>query len=221
MLRILIIGGGISGLNCARHLSTHSDYQITIFEEKAEIGYPQTRPSTIIDQTLIDNFTTPIQLGSTGCRRPWVAKTLAQQLTSKNVTINVRTRVISTNPIQISGAGPKTHTLFDIIVNTTKQNFSSNTPIISSSIDELLLFKGGITTNGKEIGEPTIISLLSDNLIECWYEDTIPEIFGGWLERMEGKFSIKNASIDRSFARGKHLAESVLDLTNQSSQQIA
>lgn len=220
-MQVLIIGGGISGLICARYLEENSEYQITIIEEKAEIGHPQTRPSHLIDHTLVSDHNTPIQLGKSGCRRPWLAKSLAQQLSSKGISINVRTRIISTNPLQMSGAGPPTNNSFDIIVNTTKNKFNSNTQIISEIKNNELTYTGGISINREIPGQPIVTSLLSNNLTECWYEGNIPEIEGGWLERMEGTFPIQDITIDASFARGERLAQSVLELTNQSSQQIA
>ncbi len=221
-MHILIIGGGISGLSCAKHLLSNSNFQITIVEEKAEIGHPQTRPGKIIDKSLIDVYLdSPIQMGESGCRRPWVAKALAQDLSVQGATIILRTRVISTNPLEYSGAGPSIENEFDIIVNTTKNNFSSKTTIVSEITDKLSNFKGGITTSNKNTYSPSISSSLSNDLIECWYHETIPKIEGGWMERMEGTFSIAHGTIDASFERGLRLAKSVLELKEQSSQQIA
>ena len=65
-----------------------------------------------------------------------------------------------------------------------------------------------------ELNDPTahaeILAIRSDNTVECWYREKLPQIEGGWLEIMHGAFNSEEASIDSSFERGKLLAEAAL-----------
>ncbi len=78
-VKILIIGAGLTGLSCARELHKQG-HDITIVESRAEIGYPQDKPSLITGETDLSNFAPFIHLTDTGCRRPWLAKSMAQHL---------------------------------------------------------------------------------------------------------------------------------------------
>ena len=211
MTDFLIIGGGISGLSCAKFIQEHSDeHTITILEKNAEIGYPQTRPGLIENHELLNEYSSFKQMGTTGCRRPWAAKSISQQLTANGVNIHVRTRVQSLNPLTFHGAGPTFTDSYDIMIDATNNQFSPENHIISQSRGEKTEFVGGVAIGGRQFDTPEILAIRSDNTVECWYREKLPQIEGGWLEIMHGAFNSEEASIDSSFERGKLLAEAAL-----------
>jgi hypothetical protein len=211
MTHFLIIGGGISGLVCAQEIQTSSnEHTITIFEKNAEIGYPQTRPGLIENQELLKEYSSFKQMGTSGCRRPWAAKSISQQLTANGVNIHVRTRVQSLNPLTFHGAGPPFIDSYDLVIDATNNQFPSEDSIISQSRGEISEFVGGVALGGGRFVTPEILAIRSDNTVECWYREKLPPIVGGWLEIMHGSFNTEEASIDSSFERGKSLAEAAL-----------
>ena len=211
MTHFLIIGGGISGLSCAKFIQEQSNgHIITILEKNAEIGYPQTRPGLIENQELLKEYSSFKQMGTTGCRRTWAAKSISQHLTARGVDIHVRTRVQSLNPLTFHGAGPTFTDSYDIMIDATNNQFPSEDNIISQSRGENSEFVGGVALGGRRFDTPEILAIRSDNTIECWYHAKLPQIEGGWLEIMHGSFNSEEASIDSSFERGKLLAEAAL-----------
>jgi hypothetical protein len=174
-VKILIIGSDITGLSCARelHLKGHD---VTIVEPHAELGHPQNKPGWITGEINLDEYSNHIQLTDSGCRRTWLAKSMAQKLPI--------TYLLRTNPSTIS-------TKFDHTIDTTNQSSTK--------------WEGGVTLTGRE-PSTEIIAHRSDGTVECWSRNDLPDVEGGWLERFTGHFEIADASIDASISRGIELA---------------
>ena len=124
----------------------------------------------------LSEFAPSIHLTDSGCRRPWLAKSMAQKLP---ITYLLRTQAstIDSN--------------FDRIIDTTS---SSST-----------IWEGGVTLTGRE-PSTEIIAHRSDGTVECWTKGPLPEVEGGWLERFTGTFDEDLASVDASIIRGIELA---------------
>ena len=174
-MKILIIGAGLTGLSCARELHKQG-HDITIVESRAEIGYPQDKPSLITGETDLSNFAPFIHLTDTGCRRPWLAKSMAQHLP---ITYILRTQA-----------------------STLTENFDHTIDTTSHSSTK---WEGGVTLTGRE-PQTEIIAHRSDGTVECWTKGTLPDVEGGWLELLSGTFDEENASVDASISRGIELA---------------
>jgi 2-polyprenyl-6-methoxyphenol hydroxylase-like FAD-dependent oxidoreductase len=174
-VKILIIGAGVTGLSCARELHQQG-HNITIAESRAEIGHPQDKPGLVIGQIDLSEFSSFIHLSETGCRRPWLAKSMAQNLP---ITYLLRTdaTTISQN--------------FEHVIDTTTQSTTK--------------WEGGVTLAGREIAAE-IVAHRSDGTVECWTRSSLPEVEGGWLERFTGTFDEEEASVDASISRGIELA---------------
>ena len=174
-MKILIIGAGLTGLSCANELHRQG-HDITIVETRAEIGHPQDKPGLVTGQIDLSKFTTSIHLTETGCRRPWLAKSMAQNIP---ITYLLRTQASSLTDT------------FDQIIDTTSQSTT--------------VWEGGVTLTGRE-PSTEIIAHRSDGTVECWTKGPLPEVEGGWLERFTGTFDERNASVDASICRGIELA---------------
>ncbi len=174
-MKILIIGAGLTGLSCARELH-HQGHDVTIAEIRAEIGHPQDKPGLVTGQTDLREFASFIHLTDTGCRRPWLAKSMAQQLP---ITYLLKTdsSTLTTN--------------FDHTIDTTTHSSTK--------------WEGGVTLAGRELSTE-IVAHRSDGTVECWTRGPLPEVEGGWLERFTGTFDEEATSIDASISRGIELA---------------
>ena len=174
-MKILVVGAGLTGLSCAQELYSQG-HEITIVESRAEIGHPQDKPGLVSGQIDLSEFAPQIYLTDNGCRRPWLAKSMAQNLP---VTYLLRTQASTVTQD------------FDRIIDTT----SSSTTI----------WEGGVTLTGRE-PDTEITAHRSDGTVECWTTGPLPEVKGGWLERFTGSFDESNASVDASISRGIELA---------------
>ena len=162
-VKVLVIGAGLTGLSCARELFTQG-HEITIVESRAEIGYPQDKPGLITGETDLSEFAPFSHLTNSGCRRPWLAKSMAQNLP---ITYLLRTKAATLTEN------------FDRVIDTSSQSSTK--------------WEGGVTLTGRE-PETEIIAHRSDGTVECWTQDPLPEVEGGWLELLSGTFDEENAS---------------------------
>ena len=174
-MKILVIGAGLTGLSCAHELHSQG-HEITIVESRAEIGHPQDKPGLVIGEVDLSDFAPQIYLTNTGCRRSWLAKSMAQNLP---VTYLLRTQA-----------------------STIAQDFDQ---VIDTTSSSSTIWEGGVTLTGRE-PNTEIIAHRSDGTVECWTTGPLPEVEGGWLERFTGMFDEANASVDASISRGIELA---------------
>ena len=174
-MRILVIGAGLTGLSCARELHSQG-HEITIVESRAEIGHPQDKPGLVTGQIDLSEFASQIYLTETGCRRAWLAKSMAQKLP---ITYILKTQAASLTQ------------QFDRTIDTTTSPTTT--------------WQGGVTLSGREPSSE-IIAHRSDGTVECWTTNSLPEVEGGWLELFTGAFDEDHASVDASISRGIELA---------------
>ncbi len=174
-MKILVIGAGLTGLSCAQILHSRG-HDVTIVESRAEIGHPQDKPGLVTGQIDLSKFAPQIYLTDNGCRRPWLAKSMAQNLP---VTYLLRTQASTLTQD------------FDQTIDTTTRSTTT--------------WEGGVTLKGRE-PNTEIIAHRSDGTVECWTAGILPEVEGGWLERFTGTFDEASASVDASISRGIELA---------------
>ena len=174
-MKILVIGAGLTGLSCARELYQQG-FDVTIVEEQQEIGHPQTKPGLYSGKIDLSEYAPQIHLTNNGCRRPWLAKSIAQKTPIKYI---LRTQA---------------STIIDDYDHTIDTRSSSN-----------VHWEGGVTLTGRE-PSTEIIAHRSDGTVECWTTGQLPEVEGGWLERFSGTFNEAEASVDTSISRGIELA---------------
>ena len=174
-MNILIIGAGLTGLSCAQELHSQG-HEVTIVESRAEIGHPQNKPGLVLGEVDLSKYAPFIHLTDTGCRRPWLAKSMAQHLP---ITYHLRTQATD-----VTGN-------YDRIIDSRKKSTTQ--------------WVGGITLAGRE-PQTEIIAHRSDGTVECWTKTHLPEVEGGWIELLAGTFDEENASVDASISRGIELA---------------
>ena len=78
-MKILVIGAGLTGLSCAQELHSQG-HEITIVESRAEIGHSQDKPGLVSGEVDLSEHAPQIYLTESGCRRGWLAKSMAQNL---------------------------------------------------------------------------------------------------------------------------------------------
>ena len=142
-MRILVIGAGLTGLSCAHELYSQG-HEITIVESRAEIGHPQDKPGLVTGTVDLSEFAPQIYLTENGCRRPWLAKSMAQKLP---ITYLLRTQASTITQD------------FDLTIDTT----SSSTTIR----------EGGVTLTGREPVTEIIVHR-NDGTVECWTTGPLP-----------------------------------------------
>ena len=170
-MNILVIGAGLTGLSCAKTLY-EDGHNVTIVESQQEIGHPQLKPGFVTGEIDLSEYAEQIHLTTTGCRRPWLAKSMAQRLP---ITYLLRTQASS-----------------------IMENYDH---VINSCLESTQTWEGGVTLSGREI-EAEIIAHRSDGTVECWTRDTLPDVEGGWLERFTGNFDENMSSVDTSILSG-------------------
>lgn len=120
-MRIAIIGGNLSGLFLSHLLlDHHDDFDIYIFEERAEIGFPVIGSGLLMNYSeyfnLIDswisNMTFPSKIfNEKGMvfHRGWLEKDLSLSFVSRGGKVSVRTiaNIDSKNTLSLIGAGGK------------------------------------------------------------------------------------------------------------------
>jgi len=174
-MNILVIGAGLTGLSCAKTLYEQG-HNVSIVESQQEIGHPQLKPGVVTGEIDLSEYAEQIHLTNTGCRRPWLAKSMAQRLP---ITYHLRTQASS------------------IIENYDR--------VIDTCLESQQTWEGGVTLSGREV-ETEIIAHRSDGTVECWTRDNLPDVEGGWLERFTGHFDEEMSSVDASILRGIELA---------------
>lgn len=151
-MKIAIIGANIFGLGLAHFL--HEEYQddlsIYIVEERAEIGFPCLGSGLLVNHEkwvgIVDTWLTSstflpkLNQGiGLAFRRDWLEKDLALSLVSKDITIDVRTTVVSQTKtfLSLMGVGGRSSIWEgDIVIDCRIESKSSLIGVISNSPQE-------------------------------------------------------------------------------------
>ena len=151
-MKIAIIGANIFGLGLAHFL--HEEYQddlsIYIVEERAEIGFPCLGSGLLVNHEkwvgIVDTWLTSSTFSpklnqgiGLAFRRDWLEKDLALSLVSKDITIDVRTTVVSQTKTSLSlmGVGGRSSIWEgDIVIDCRIESKSSLIGVISNSLQE-------------------------------------------------------------------------------------
>ena len=130
-MRIAIIGGNLTGLALA-HMFLDSDHsvEVTVIEERAEIGFPCKSPGILYNSDLwksyfqdwgisINEVGHSLDDGSVSFRRAWLEKDLSLSLVEKGAFILLRTRVEENGEVslKLQGAGGSTRWDGDFVIN--------------------------------------------------------------------------------------------------------
>jgi len=187
MNKIIIIGGGLTGLSCAFKLIQMEiePSNITIYEARQEIGSPTRSPGIAKKSKNIDILIDKIKLQPLtlldlnnnifSFRREWLEKSLSIYLTKLGCKINLKTTVtesliekLEKNKIIINCAGFKKKSSgfpgdFTNFINSEKL-------MINSNPQKLIPWKGYLSIEFKEnkFDEKYISINKKDNLNEIW-----------------------------------------------------
>ena len=175
-MKIAIIGANIYGLGLAHFL--HEEYQddlsIYIVEERAEIGFPCLGSGLLVNHEkwvgIVDTWLTSstflpkLNQGiGLAFRRDWLEKDLALSLVSKDITIDVRTTVISQTKTSLSLMGVGGHSSIwegDIVIDCRIELKSSLIGVISNSSQERGWQRNDSTWEGWYENLPTEFNIL-------------------------------------------------------------
>ena len=151
-MKIAIIGANIFGLGLAHLLDEkyHDDYSIYIVEERAEIGFPCSGSGLLENHKkwveILDTWlTSPTFLPKLNqefglaFRRDWLEKDLALSLVSKDITIDVRTTVVSQTKTSLTlvGVGGRSSIWEgDIVIDCRIESKSTLIGVVSNSPQE-------------------------------------------------------------------------------------
>ena len=194
-MKIVIAGGGLTGLSAALDLVEH---EVIIVDMKQELGTPCNSPGWIENLSLI-----PSKLGyKNNCfRRGWLEKNMAIMATQQGVDIKLKTRIIGFEDGLITSSGKISG---DIYIDALGEKSPTN--LVLTNIDmlrplsrELIQWYGGISIGSQKWTR-------DDGTGEVWWTENEPK--ENWLELMQGKHPQKLGA-DAAIIRGKELASQV------------
>lgn len=175
-MKIAIIGANIFGLGLAHFL--HEEYQddlsIYIIEERAEIGFPCLGSGLLVNHEkwvgildtwlTLSTFSPKLNQGiGLAFRRDWLEKDLALSLVTKDITIDVRTTVVSQTKTSLSLMGVGGHSSTwegDIVVDCRIKSKSSLIGVVSNSPQERGWQRNDSTWEGWYENLPTEFNIL-------------------------------------------------------------
>lgn len=227
MNKIIIIGGGLTGLSCAIKLIENNikPSDITIYEARQEIGSPTRSPGIafyskntefIFNKIKMQKLTLEnLQENIISFRREWLEKSILIFLTKKGCNINLKSKITNReindffnlkNTTIINCAGNKKKSSgfpadYTDFMNTKKK-------IISYNYSNSIKWYGYLSTDNNEFkNEEKHISInKKDGLNETWVcKDKIENIKFKTIEIMKSTFPPKselilaNNTIDRGF----------------------
>ena len=215
LLKVIIAGAGLTGLSCAMTLlDENPSVQIHLFDARAEIGSPQRKPGLLhcasTHEQLMDwGVLPPAHLTLAGGRRPWVEKSLAQQLDLRGAHIHVRARLIGMSDKDVTTASGEVYEA-DIILDATGSMTGFGRPGEVNLIREK---EGHPTWYGGIVSRSTfppsrMVADRSDQSQEIWSEEPLSDDVS-WIERCQGEFPESHLSMAGSVADGIALAKSI------------
>jgi hypothetical protein len=205
-MRVAIIGGNLNGLLLSHMLLDHDNFEIYIFEERAEVGFPVVGSGLLINHQqwfkLINSWIPNMTIKSNifneigmVFHRGWLEKDLAHSFISRGGQIKVRTIVdiISPTSLLLEGAGGReTSWKGDIVIDC------------SSSIESSLI--GILSVTQLSYGWKR-----SDNLWESWHSSdfsSFPEDIVEIIPSVSDNFEYN--TIDYTFKQSNKLFNTIL-----------
>ena len=191
-MRIAIIGGNLTGLALAHmFLDSDNSVDITVIEERAEIGFPCKSPGILYDSNrwlshlqgwgiTIQEVGHSLDDGSVSFRRAWLEKNLSLSLVEKGASIFIRTRVEESGEVslRLQGAGGSTHWEGDFVIKipehesgnhswtgmVTSQEVSGGWPRDDGTWETWIKNPSQIPTESKKISDSdTILEVMETN----------------------------------------------------------
>jgi flavin-dependent dehydrogenase len=194
-MKIIIAGGGLTGLSAALDLVEH---EVIIVDMKQELGTPCNSPGWIENLSLI-----PSKLGyeNNSFRRSWLEKNMAIMATQQGVDIKLKTRIIGFEDGLITSYGKVNGDIYiDALGEKSKSNLVlTDIEMLRPPSRKLIQWYGGISIGSQEWTR-------GDGTGETWWTENEPT--ENWLELMEGKHP-KKLGADAAIIRGKELASRV------------
>ena len=194
-MKIIIAGGGLTGLSAALDLIEH---EVIIVDMKQELGTPCNSPGWIENLSLI-----PSKLGyeNNSFRRSWLEKNMAIMATQQGVDIKLKTRIIGFEDGLITSYGKINGDIYiDALGEKSKSNLVlTNIEMLRPPSRKLIQWYGGISIGSQGWTR-------EDGTGETWWTENEPT--EKWLELMEGKHP-KKLGADAAIIRGKELASRV------------
>jgi len=194
-MKVIIAGGGLTGLSAALDLMEH---EVIIIDMKQELGTPCNSPGWIENLSLI-----PPKLGyENNCfRRGWLEKNMAIMATKQGVDIKLKTRIIGFENGLITSSGKVSG---DIYIDALGEKSVTNLVLTDIKMlrppsRKLIQWYGGISICSQKWTR-------KDGTGEIWWTENEPK--ETWLELMRGKHP-KKLGADAAIIRGKELASQV------------
>ena len=194
-MKVIIAGGGLTGLSAALDLMEH---EVIIIDMKQELGTPCNSPGWIENLSLI-----PPNLGyENNCfRRGWLEKNMAIMATKQGVDIKLKTRIICFEDGLITSSGKVSG---DIYIDALGEKSITNLVLTDIKMlrpppRKLIQWYGGISIDSQKWTR-------KDGTGEIWWTEDEP--IEKWLELMQGKHP-KKLGADAAIIRGKELASQV------------
>ena len=237
MKKILCIGGSISNLVTAHHLS--KNYEVHLIEIHAELGMPSSHPGFLSDLEKLSPYTTEDQIKflrpyanepGWGLRSEWLCKHLAMNAAQQGVLIHTRTRIVSILQqgehylVEYQGGGPTSSDtlLVDHIIDgsagvpdapgSRTHEIDATLNLTRPDFGMTTTWFGGtaLTTDCTALPEQAWGFQRAEGLSEVWFDGTpswTPE--HGWIEQIQSSLSSTAAqrTIDAQIDEGKRLAE--------------
>ena len=172
-------------------------------------AYAVARLDGVYEQLMDWGVLPPAHLTLAGGRRPWVEKSLAQQLDLRGAHIHVRARLIGMSDKDVTTASGEVHEA-DIILDATGSMTGFGRPGEVNLIREK---EGHPTWYGGIVSRSTfppsrMVADRSDQSQEIWSEEPLSDDVS-WIERCQGEFPESHLSMAGSVADGIALAKSI------------
>jgi hypothetical protein len=200
---IEIAGGGLRGIACAVEL-LKSNFEVTIFEARQEIGNPVRSPGIIknLDSNLIEITAAKKTVYGWALRREWLEKELAKKVVDLGGIIKLKTTAPK-NSIDCTGG----------------KSIAAGWPCAGTQ-DNLVNWSGGIVIKSNipnnftlnEMSEDRFCFERGDGLVECWINGDISRPTQGWLEIMQGEHprSVDEIWADEAIKEGQAIAKNII-----------
>lgn len=194
-MKVIIAGGGLTGLSAALDLKEHD---VIIIDMKQELGTPSNSPGWIENLSLIPS---KLNYKNNSFRRNWLEKNMAILATQQGVDIKLKTRIIGFEDGLITSSGKVSG---DIYIDALGEKATSN--LVLTNIEmlrppsrKLIQWYGGISIGSQGWTR-------EDGTGEVWWTENEPK--ENWLELMQGKHPEKLGA-DAAIIRGRELASQV------------